>query len=613
MAVLAAVFVAVVGVAGADGQVRVGVCQATPLIQNGSFEQPVIPWIGTKPRYKEFRDTEVPGWHTDSPEHKIELWQNGFLGVPAAQGYQFAEIAGGRTTPVSLYQDVATVPGEELFYAFNHRGREGVDTMAMRVGPPGGPANFTRLVTSGNNNWQQVFGDYVVPSGQTETRFAFAWVRAAQGSATGAVGNLLDGVVVSRSTCSLQIRKVLVPASDPGRFDLFAADQRVASAVGDGGSSPVLAMALPIVHVSERSADPVPLDKYVSTTRCVDRANGEVVAEAPASELTLVYDRPMAVRCTIENVRGPALIMEKETYPADDPGRFDLRLDGTTVAAAVQNGYVTDPTPTRPGKHVVSSVPVRGAAASEYGSSVQCRTHGRRAAVEAGRTATIRTGPELLGTCVFIDVRADAPDPLPPEPVPEPGLPLLPPATDLSPITGLPETGTPPTAGLPETGTPPTAEVAEPSGDGELDVAVQARALQPRVNFGQPARFRVLVSNIGPVTATRVRVVLSARQASPRAQSLAVSATAAEPCASAGGLGFCVIDRLAPGAHVAFAVTASTRPMPAPVRLLAVIEASEPERIVANNTARARVLMRPPVFTPCLAATDRPPVAHAAC
>ena len=74
------------------------------------------------------------------------------------------------------------MPGTPLTYVVSHRGRSGVDTMAINIGPPGGPPTLTRNVSTGNTDWQQVFGRYVVPAGQTVTRFGFAAVQNASGN-----------------------------------------------------------------------------------------------------------------------------------------------------------------------------------------------------------------------------------------------------------------------------------------------------------------------------------------------------------------------------------------------------------------------------------------------
>ena len=169
---------------------------------NGSFEDPAsISEFGL------IRQDNVPGWNTTEADGRIELWQSGYRGVPAAGGEQFAELAANE--PSELYQDLPTAPGALLTYAVSHRGRDGVDTMQIHFGPPGGAANFTRDVTTGNTGWQQVMGQYRVPAGQTLTRFGFSALSSA--SSLISAGNFLDGVAFGLARCSVTLSKELAP------------------------------------------------------------------------------------------------------------------------------------------------------------------------------------------------------------------------------------------------------------------------------------------------------------------------------------------------------------------------------------------------------------------
>ena len=355
-------------------------------------------------------------------------------------------------------------------------------------------------------------GEYIVPSGQTTTRFTFAWVSADQGTDTGEVGNLLDGVVVAQSVCAISVSKAIDPPStaDPVR-PAGRRSGRPSGGRGRRGLGP-LPNPLSLVRVSERPAAGTDGDVYTSMGSCTDAVTGERVAAGAGTELTVPFSRPTGVACTFANVRAPALVLEKQTYPAGDPGRFDLRLDERMVAPAAADGTVTEPPKLARGQAVrVSSVPVAGTDGDKYGAAITCYTHElRRAAVERGRDATIPDVADSLGACVLADVRAGTPDPRPPiaEPAPEPGEPGGPPV--------------PPSMG----------------GVGEVDLAVRARAPKRRVSVGHPARFKVTVTNHGTVDATAVRLILSARQAGLRAQRLTVTPPGSPgPCAARRGLG----------------------------------------------------------------------------
>jgi hypothetical protein len=582
---LAVTALASAGAPDASGQVRASTCLAPTALANGSFEQPQISGAVQVPQDR------LGGWLTTAADGNIELWRSGVVaGIPAAAGNQLTELAGTQSG-TATYQDIATTPGALLAYAFSHRGRTGTDTMELRLGPPGGPVNLTRQVSTGSGGWQQVIGSYPVPAGQTVTRIAFQWVRNSAGDAS-STGNLLDGVVVSTTTCGLTVTKALSPAADTGRFDLLAGDQVIAAGAGAGGTSGPLPMPLSSVQVSERAAAGTDLAGYASAIMCRDTATGELVAEAAAPEVTVNYETPRQVACQVFNVRTPAVVLEKVLYPPEDPGRFELRVGEQTVAAAAGDGTVAGPVAVAVGPVEVSERPDSATRALRYASSVQCFEGLRRrrfAAAEQGTSATVQAQPGSLIGCVLLNVAARAPDPKPPDPEPAP---------EPSPAPG------PPSA---------TPVPAQAGGDGEIDLVVRAVAARRRVPAGSPARLRVRVSNRGSLPASGVRLVLAARQAGLRSRRLSVSMPRrVGPCVDRRGLALCYAKRIAPGATVTLKVSAGTRRLPSTLRLVAVADADEPERVVRNNVDRARVRLTRPPSRPCASAA-RGPVARAAC
>lgn len=177
-------------------------CNPVPVnLVNGSFEAPPVTTI----------DWSIPdassnpgvGWHTTATDNKLEFWRGGASGVPAADGQQFAELNANQVS--TLYQDVPTVPGTPMTWSLYHRGRMGTDVMQVLIGAPGAtvaqvPTGASSAdISDDNTAWGRYTGVYIVPPGQTTTRFAFHSVSAAGGSP--AVGNFLDGVVFSTPPC----------------------------------------------------------------------------------------------------------------------------------------------------------------------------------------------------------------------------------------------------------------------------------------------------------------------------------------------------------------------------------------------------------------------------
>ena len=122
-------------------------------IVNGSFEEPstyrdadLAQEVGSQTGYKEKTpQSEIPGWNTSSTEGAIEL---GWLkenntsphmiptvvatitdGIGASDGWQFAETIGDEVS--TIYQSLSLEAGMSYNWTVHHRGRDGVDTLAL--------------------------------------------------------------------------------------------------------------------------------------------------------------------------------------------------------------------------------------------------------------------------------------------------------------------------------------------------------------------------------------------------------------------------------------------------------------------------------------------------
>lgn len=211
-------------------------------IINGGFEAPVLP----ARTYRIMSATEVTGWNTTATDNQIELWSTGFNGITAYEGNQFAELnanlVGGN------YQVITTTPGDVLYWSFAHRGRGSstvADVMRIEIGPEGGAFNFTQNFGNTNAAWGYHSGSYVVPAGQTETRFSLAAVSTASGN--NSVGNFVDDFrLYSGGACQLDTDGDGIPNSldldsdNDGIPDLVEAGGADANGDGrvDGFSSP---------------------------------------------------------------------------------------------------------------------------------------------------------------------------------------------------------------------------------------------------------------------------------------------------------------------------------------------------------------------------------------
>lgn len=107
-------------------------------IKNGSFEQPAF---NDKPS-PQWPANQVPDWHTTASDQKIEFGSTRkdgtvphIVGNPNLQdsGCQFAELNADEES--TLYQYATTVGGNVYEWGLSHRGRSGIDRMALIIGP----------------------------------------------------------------------------------------------------------------------------------------------------------------------------------------------------------------------------------------------------------------------------------------------------------------------------------------------------------------------------------------------------------------------------------------------------------------------------------------------
>ncbi|MCB1246873.1 MAG: hypothetical protein KDB69_06395, partial [Acidimicrobiia bacterium] len=152
---------------------------------NLSFEEPVIA--------QDWRIVATPGWATT--DTGIEIWRSGFLGATAPDGAQLSELQANNNAP--NWQDIPTLGGDEIDWSFFHRGRRDADRVQVRMGSTTTQATVGDF-TTGTAAFVRYADTYVVPSGQTTTRFVLAPID------TGSVGNLVD-LVAFELTCEISV------------------------------------------------------------------------------------------------------------------------------------------------------------------------------------------------------------------------------------------------------------------------------------------------------------------------------------------------------------------------------------------------------------------------
>jgi len=180
-------------------------CPAPVALINGSFEQGAARGSAHDGSGLYYYESEVPGWKTT--DKAIEIW-NYAQNIPAVVKNWPAPPDGNRWAELNafengmLYQDVKTTPGQTIYWRLSHMGRQGVDTMQVRIGAATNNPYDTvvqKQFSDGKTVWGTHTGSYTVPAGQTTTRFGFEAVSTAAGNI--GAGNFLDDIFLGTEPC----------------------------------------------------------------------------------------------------------------------------------------------------------------------------------------------------------------------------------------------------------------------------------------------------------------------------------------------------------------------------------------------------------------------------
>ena len=256
------------------------------------------------------------------------------------------------------------------------------------------------------------------------------------------------------------------------------------------------------------------------------------------------------------------LRIDKVLRPADDPGRFNLEIDGVPAGTGRGVGHLgtTGDVAVPVGRHRVGEEGVDGTSLADYNTTIGCRENRGR-----GPVVTVFRGPELIVdveagqevVCTIVNTRRTGP-PVPPNPTP------------------------------PEPTPPPSPQ------PGTSDLAVQ-KFVSARVAVrGDIVEWTIVVTNNGPQTATGVTITDDA----------AALATIVSLQVSQGTCGrtTCALGTIPPGSSVRIA--ARTRMLRVGARLnVAGVRGEQPDSVPENNVASAliRVLssFAPPLVRQC--------------
>jgi hypothetical protein len=264
------------------------------------------------------------------------------------------------------------------------------------------------------------------------------------------------------------------------------------------------------------------------------------------------------------------ILLRKVTAPTNDPGVFNLLLNGQVVASG-GNGTNAGPYTVGVGDQTVSETAGPGASLSLYDSTINCTRNGSPELSISGTQVDATVGNGDFVVCTFTNRHITTPPlPLPPQP------PIPPPPTTPPPVAPVP---TPPP-------TPPNEQV---------DLAISKTVRPTTAVMGQKLTWTMTVNNQSPISANDVTVV-KVSEHSYRTKVLSVT-----PSQGTCTLTSCDLGRIAAGGSATITVVTLATKIGEILNVVRV-GSEEQESNELNNTASAlaRVIgpFRPPPQTP---------------
>jgi hypothetical protein len=202
-------------------------------------------------------------------------------------------------------------------------------------------------------------------------------------------GDAVECTITNTRQGTIEVKKALSPTDDAGRFDLQIDNATHKASAGNNDTTGAISVATTGTHsVGELAASGTSLTNYDSEIACTRNGGaGPSGSGTSLSGITVAANDVLV--CTITNTREIGTIeVKKSLSPTDDPGRFDLQIDGTTRTTNVGNdgttGTITVPTGTN---HSVGETAAGGTSLADYSTQIACSRNG--SAAESGPGTTL--------------------------------------------------------------------------------------------------------------------------------------------------------------------------------------------------------------------------------
>ncbi|MFQ5400208.1 MAG: choice-of-anchor Q domain-containing protein [Anaerolineae bacterium] len=213
------------------------------------------------------------------------------------------------------------------------------------------------------------------------------------GSIMLAAGQMATCTITNTRKPILTLEKILLPATDDGRFDLEIDGTAVITSVSNGSSTGPVLLTVGNHTVGETAADGTDMRLYESDIGGDCQPDG-----------TIQLSAGQTATCTLTNSRKPTLTVQHVLLPALDSGRFNLEIDGAVVTSDVGDKGTTGPVMISPSSHSVGVTAGTSTDMFDYETTIggDCNSDG-----------TIVLAAAQGATCVITNTRKPAIDSTP--------------------------------------------------------------------------------------------------------------------------------------------------------------------------------------------------------
>lgn len=191
-----------------------------------------------------------------------------------------------------------------------------------------------------------------------------------------------DCIKTAARTGKLEVIKDLLPSNDTGLFNLQIDGSTISANVSDGGTTGEQVVSIGSHTVGETAGTGTSLTDYTSSISCRDLnglGNPPIASSSNSGPLTINIVDNADVVCTITNTLQTATItVNKTLVPSNDPGLFNLRIDGSTAGtgANVGDGGTTGAvTVNITSQHTVSETAGTNTSLSDYTTTYSCNNN----------------------------------------------------------------------------------------------------------------------------------------------------------------------------------------------------------------------------------------------